>query len=672
MKIHRFIRLLRLCSSSFQSFIDYPHHTTVYSEIDKEFSSWFLQESFNTICAATIVVVEECAAITSSFPREQEKMLSGLLDLLLHILTTPQSSVTHLRAVGAALQALEQFGVVIFFEIAGSNLQHWIRVVLSLMNSLSLSVRSISVDFVVSLLAMTFDMTGSIHDLSLVFCTVLPEVAAREIALVSVGGHLKTAEDVAKCIWPLRRSLADLEESNPLDDDRVDLQLPPILSSLVRACQAILDGVLIELRLKNNPIVGTPIAQQEPNQIVFDADEESLYEIASFFLPETAPLQRVRWLTTLQALHESKGQWVEAAETLFLCARTIADSLLHLRSVWRPSHFVLWSDARRSLWLETVGEDVGQPDRGNAQVMDFASEFLEPTKGFTGEQPRTATTGQLLQPTLPVMCRKLIDFTKQGVELYLRDDGMEEQAYAQLESLQRSLATTLDNSHNARMSRRSGSSARKQYMGEEAELRRVLASISGDMTKLAERLLLIVQNEPPKPEPTATVRRMEQVARLPHFVLLRFSGYRPIRFQESTTLPTFVEWDTPCICRVSHQNNSGEVEEEDSRKLCFDLAQPFVSAMQQHETKPVIVRYNDSKSSSQHQEVEDDSGTIVVNIEPVEPTSLSLQRFLWKRAEGSIVEMTVAQSFPCALSRQRIVLETVIRSAEVGRVSFEA
>ena len=48
----------------------------------------------------------------------------------------------------------------------------------------------------------------------------------------------------------MRRALADVEGTNPLDDDRADAQLVPFLANLCRACQALIDGVLVELRLK--------------------------------------------------------------------------------------------------------------------------------------------------------------------------------------------------------------------------------------------------------------------------------------------------------------------------------------------------------------------------------------------------------------------------------------
>ena len=90
-------------------------------------TAWLLQESFNTVCATTNVVVEACVGLTVGYPQEQRKMMQGLLDLLLHVLTTPQSSVTHLRAVGGALQAMEQFGVDLFLEITGTSFQEALR-----------------------------------------------------------------------------------------------------------------------------------------------------------------------------------------------------------------------------------------------------------------------------------------------------------------------------------------------------------------------------------------------------------------------------------------------------------------------------------------------------------------------------------------------------------------
>ena len=663
MRIHRFIRLLRLCTSTFQSFIDLPRNAAFPSEIGKGMSPWLLQESFNAICAATNAVVEECVVLTSSFPHEQEKMMTGVLDLLLHVLTTPQSSVTHLRALGGALQALEQFGVSFFLEITGASLQHWVRVVLSLMNSISLSVRSIAVDLVVSLLGNAFDVDGNIDDLAVVFVTVLPEVAAREIGLFSVSGLISDASDVAKTVWPLRRSIADLEDANPLDDDRVDPQLPPILSVFCRSCQAVLDGLLIELNLKGGlSIVGTQIARGNTIGSSFDADEESLFEAADFFVPEIGPLQRLRWLLTLAALHEAKCQWIEAAETLFLCARAITDSIPHLRSIWRPSRFDLWSDPRRSLWLETVGEDVGRPDQGNAQVMGFADKFLEPTSVFKSS---SSSTGRLDQPTFELMCSKLTETVKKAVSLYLREEGTDELAYSRLEALQKSLLSVLDErtaqgSAHGISPRSLSPSSRKRHVGAEADLRKVLASISGEVTRLAERLLLSVQDEP---------RESSRKPELEHqtcFVLLRLSGRKPIRFQESTALPTFLEWDSPCICRVPwsivHKVSQSKV---DFSRLCRAFAEPYLKALQSEcGVDGVVLR-----TTADDPEAPVDDKKTILHAFPVEIvdtatsgiSTLVAKRFFY-RTPKAMMELTVAHPFPCALSRQKVLLQSEILS----------
>ncbi|GAX13614.1 hypothetical protein FisN_14Lh378 [Fistulifera solaris] len=138
MRIHRFVRLLRLCSATFQTFTE-SHGNFSPSNFNSVVAPWLLQESFNTICATAIMIIEECIGLTSNDPPQQEKLLQGILDLLLNVLTSPQSSVTHLRVAGGALQVLETFGAPRFVAFVGQNLQHWIRILISLMNSVSLS-----------------------------------------------------------------------------------------------------------------------------------------------------------------------------------------------------------------------------------------------------------------------------------------------------------------------------------------------------------------------------------------------------------------------------------------------------------------------------------------------------------------------------------------------------
>lgn len=707
-QIHRFVRLLRLSSSTFQSFIDQQRYCMFPLEIDAGISPWLLQESFNTICATTIIVVEECANSTSTSPTDQKRLIQGILDLLLHILTTPQSPVTHLRAVGGAIQALERFGAAMFLESTGGSLQHWIRVVTGLMNSISLSVRSIAVDFVVSMLGSSFDLYGSIDELAIIFATVLPEVAAREIGLCSVSGYIHSLEDAERAIWPLRRSFADLEDANPLDDDRVDPQLSPVLSVFCRACQAVLDGVLIELRLQGNTcdIVGTKIKPNPMEMYTLDADEESLFEAANFFLPENAPLQRIRWLMTLKSLHRAKGQWVESAESLIMCARAIADSMLHLNNVWRPSRFPLWSDSRRSLWLSTVGEDLGIPERGNEQVMSFADKFLEPEL-FDAATTSTTECGKLKQPTVSGMCPLLTAVAKEAVAMYDQEGGMDGLAYLRLESLLMILMDVLEahgvNEGGAGRYRTRGVSGRRRQVEEEASLRKVIAGISGDMTKLAERMLLLVEVASPVLSPTSP--RSEN--RQHYFVRIALSGKKPTRFMESTTLPTFLDWDKPCICRAPKAfvdkalASVGRKSDRLEEVMCSLFGKPIRNALLRDgiPSNSIVLRLGRQAlkavdtvnaiivdigfaqmSFSEHRNGADQATTMnspqhkrdaLLGSSNYDGRNLLSKHFIYRKPpnaseviSSTFVEMTVATPFPCPLSRQRSLLTSEVASAK--------
>lgn len=648
-RIHRFIRLLRICSSTFQAFVDRPRNSSLPSEIDNGMSSWLLQESFNCICSTTNTVVDACVEFTSRYPQEKRKIMQGLIDLLLHILTTPQSSVTHLRAVGGALQAMDQFGVDVFLEVTGNNFQHWLRVLLSLTNSPSLSVRSIAVDFMVSLIGGAFDSNGTIDEVALVLATVLPEVVAREVALYNVSNQVLQPDDVARCVWPMRRALTDIQDANPLDDDRVDPHLSPILKSYGRAWQAIIDGVLIEMGLQDRRFLrfSTPGDFAD----VFSSDEESLFEAATFFTPETAPLQRVRWLMTLSSLHERNERWIEAAEARMLCAETISRSFQYLKGVWRPTNFALWTDSTRSHWLGNVGEDVGQPDLGNREVMDFANSFLEPDELLMATSKKVSASGRLQQPSVGVMCEVLNARAKEATDLYLKETGCEELALQRLEGLQRAIVSNFDESSRPVPGR--GLRGRRRQVEDEAILRRMLANISVASARFSERVLKRIATSP-------TQMLIPVQPRV--YVAIRVSGKKIKRFEETVALPPFVEWNEYCICSLSSEpllDESGG-SSRDLDFLLTQFAEPFLKALQSDKTSDVQLWLTPLRHSPGME-------STVLEVFVVDPDSplqsrtWSSRRFSYRKAEGvnlTALDFTVAVSFPCALSRQRSVVTT--------------
>ena len=680
--IHRLIRILRLCSSTFQCLVD--DSNSVHSTM----TPWLLQESFNSVCASLILIIDECATQLATYPLEMRKMAQGMIDLLLHILTVPQSAVTHLRTVGGALLAIDKFGVEMFLDVVGDNLQHWIRVMVTLMSSISLSVRSIAVDFIVSLLGYTFSLNGSIEHIAIPFATVLPEVVAREIALTSVDGLIEDMNQIERAVWPLRRALADLEDANPLDDDRIDPQLPPILSVFCRGCQAVIDGVIVELRLSSGDvlIVGRKAKKMSASQAAFDADEESIFEAANFFPSESAPVQRLRWLQTLKTLHVEKKQWVEAAETLMLAARTIADSLPHLKSVWMPSEFALWNDNRRSLWLDTIGRDQGFPDRGNSQVMEFAASFLHPATVF-GETQSRRESGKLVQPTVPMMCMILINVVNEAVLKYSREDGLDELAFARLEDLLRVVIEMVED-HNGLtgdpMYLRSIVS-RKRHAEEAAALRRLLASLNGHLTKISEKLLLTQQSETISntTKSSRTPEWMQSRVRKQYYVRVLLSGRKPRRFAESTGIPPFLEWNNPCVCRVPQALVEQAMEAADSEytmyhNMCSKFGKPLRDAL----AAGSVVKFTIQGPSGYLPEASPDT-LLDISMAYVDLPGMNLpaevggvndyaaKRFFCREARtdqeatefnlmGRLVELTVAQSFPCALSRQRTLITSEV------------
>jgi len=737
-RLHRFIRALRLCSSTCQGFI-----AKCPEDKGSDGRTWLVQECYNTVCALLIIAVDECAVCLAKAPREQSKLALGVFDVLLHVLSMPLSSVAHQRALGATSQALNKFGAVLSVDVMGDKLQHWARVCLSLMNAPSLSVRSIAVDVVISLLGGCFDEAGNLDEIALVFMTVLPEVVAREMALYSVAGHLKSTKHVERSVWPLRRALADLEEANPQDDDRIDPQLSPFLSTVCRGCQAIIDGVLIELRLKGDhyTIVGSDIAipppispvptlrkggqsadansGHRPASFAFDADEESIYEAACSFLPETGPLQRLRWLLTLKALHEEKGQWVEAAETLMLCATTVADALPHVNNVWRPSRFNLWRDSNRSIWLSTVGEEKGLPDRGNTQVMEFADDFLEPSSIVGGMSKKSGVAGILERPSMPMLCAILCGVAQESIDNYLKEEGMESHTYQRFEQLLKVVMGVADNYIDGSGASTKSLIKRNSVMEENAALRKATAALNGHMTRLAERMLLIAETSDNTSNDTKAFTvasldspRVADASGRQFYVRVELVGKKIARFCESTSLPTFCEWNSPTICRVpSHVVKSATASEtyllrDDLRgspsiekaaqgsaelRLCLAFSEPLLIALSREipleniifgSSRPseeqlrseavgentylivsigydsVAALFSETDSTAKNPGgVEQTKRLLFRNNVQNEETSASSQQ-LGTSTTGSFVEYTVAREFPCTLSRQRTILQS--------------
>lgn len=60
----------------------------------------FIQETFNCLAASVILLIDECFDIISCDDKALESSAAAVFDLLLHMLSSPQSSVTLLRTLG--------------------------------------------------------------------------------------------------------------------------------------------------------------------------------------------------------------------------------------------------------------------------------------------------------------------------------------------------------------------------------------------------------------------------------------------------------------------------------------------------------------------------------------------------------------------------------------------
>ncbi len=492
-----------------------------------------------------------------------------------------------------------------------------------------------AVDFIVSLLCGVYDFWGSIDSISLCFLSVLPEIVAREIALFSVSGLIESMENVESSLWPLRRAIADVEESNPFDDDRVNPHMLPSLTTLCRTAQAIIDGVLVEIRLRdhcNLNLVEISIAQRTvsvaglsqygrlPAKGVFDADEESVLEAASFFSHETSLSQKLRWLFTLRDLHVAKRQWYEVAEVMILCAHSLIKSYHHLKQ-WGPCRFDLWNDYRCSPWLSSIGLLNSHHNRDNISVVtEFANAFSEPRIEIRQTES---------------LCSTLISVIDCIEAAHAEEDGIEGLAFSQFEGL---LYLINDESM-------------KQESETHTALRHVRAVIYSKLASINEYK---VRNN--------LAINMSKGSQI--YILVILQGHKPFRFQESTTIPTFFEWDVPSICRISKPvlEAADRMKQQRPREswedcICQAFAMPLIAALRDDDVKRTIV----FRSKASIEPTTDGTITFITAMVVQKVGSDKSRKFIVRHSQDCITEHTVAHKFPHCLSRQRSLVTSEMK-----------
>jgi hypothetical protein len=191
-----------------------------------------------------------------------------------------------------------------------------------------------------------------------------------------------------------------------------------------------------------------------------------------------------------------------------------------------------------------------------------------------------------------------------------------------------------------------------------------------------------------------------------YYVRVLASGRKPNRFKESTTIPTFLEWGTACICRVPNtvvkaasagKKSDPRVIEE---RICYEYGKPLRDALVSECPKGSVLfrtagRVGEAASESDSTTFLDISMVYM----GIPPDQLKLagkeesmgpkesKRFYYRKSSSSetipgtplpgddlpelsadltsnLVELRVAQQFPCALSRQRALITSEFVSSK--------
>jgi hypothetical protein len=413
------------------------------------------------------------------------------------------------------------------------------------------------------------------------------------------------------------------------------------------AFTAILDGVLVEFRLKGfdpndlrnakSSAAGHTGSSKDNHcsRTFFDADEESVLEAATFFAPESSMPQKVRWLTTLRDLHISKSQWTEAAETLILSANSIIDSLPHLVETWRPWPFDLWSNFRLSPWLTPVGLSHKLQALDNETVLEFAGSFIQ-SNGLA----HSATNFLSIE----TVCATLSSIVDQAFLAFDQEGDLEDLAYTHFESLLNKISRMIENED------------RKFRSQDISHMRRARDTVCAKLVRLHK---------------DCTIGAGIHVGTM-NYVRVILRGRKPLRFQESTTLPTYFEWNMPSICRVplpvmtkAKQYMSSNTMKSECDCICSAFAEEYMSALKADGgVSSVILRIGETSDVS-----EDDPDTFLdVSIVQMKHQARSLgksRKFVSSGSNSGVVsfgvtEYTVAHKFPHVLSRQRSIANGII------------
>lgn len=258
--------------------------------------------------------------------------------------------------------------------------------------------------------------------------------------------------------------------------------------------------------------------------------------------------------------------------------------------------------------------------------MDFANAFLESDIAIRKKES---------------VCSMLISVIEHVAVAYAEEDGIEDLACLHFEELLSLVNTAIHDD-----SKRHKSEAH-------AALRRVRATIFSKLAKITEHGV-----------GKALTTNIDKGAHI--YILVILQGHKPSRFQESTTIPTFFEWDKPSICRVSKPalEAAAHMKQQYPKKsweecVCQTFAMPLIEALKNDDIKRTIVlRTRASFDATTDEAMTCITAMVVQKIGPVKS-----RKYFVRHSHDCITEYTVAHKFPHCLSRQRSLVTSEIKMA---------
>ena len=223
-------------------------------------------------------------------------------------------------------------------------------------------------------------------------------------------------------------------------------------------------------------------------------------------------------------------------------------------------------------------------------------------------------------------------------------------------------------------------------MEEIAALRKVSATINELVTKTAERMLLLAEEEDSRRGTSTSlgINFQSKTSKMETFyVRMQLIGKKSDRFLESTTIPTFLDWDVPYICRVpsgliwkamngervkyakKHMKSAPTLQQFIEVEICTTFAEPYILFLEEELSESCIKFCTEIPED---REVEkNESTTLYFIVVPVRSIRSSRdhhnqsKKFHCKSMNDGTDEITVANHFPCALSRQATLITRTLQ-----------